>query len=89
MSRIKDTDVERDILLLLSDGKARSMRQIQRELGREWNAIYYHLRGKENNLVARRCVEEEKTYGELSRFAQDEYIFKKGPEFDRCLAEKL
>ena len=85
MPRLKDVNVEREILELMKDGKARSKREIQRALKREWNAIYWHLDGKPENLVKRGCLEKVKTFGELRHFAQDEYVYRKGKNFDACL----
>ncbi|RLI84691.1 hypothetical protein DRP07_00270 [Archaeoglobales archaeon] len=68
--------VEGDILELLSDGKPRSMRQIQRELGRQWYTVYYHLKEKEKNLIARGCVEEERVVAPTENRAQDMYRYR-------------
>jgi len=89
MPRIKGTNAEKEILTLLADGAPRSMREIQRSLGREWYTVYYHLKEKDNNLIRRGCLEAEKTVGELKHRAQDEYVFKKGKNFDACLKEHI
>lgn len=90
MARRRGVSLEREILELLSDGKPRSMREIQRELCSKglcvhWYAIYYHIKDKDNNLVKRGCLTPEKTVGELKHVAQDEYKYKKGENFVRCL----
>lgn len=76
MPRIKGFNGEKEILNLLADGKPRSMRQIQRELGRHWYTIYFHLKEKENNLVKRGCVVPLKTVGEQLHVPQDEHLYK-------------
>jgi len=87
MPRLKGVNVEKEILNLLKDGKPRSMRQIQRELGREWNAVWYHLKGKDNNLIRRGCIIPEKTTGELKHTAQDEYVYRLNKEkFEECMS---
>jgi len=80
MPRLKGVNVEKEILDLLSDGKPRSLRQIQRELNREWYAVYYHIKEKEGNLIERGCVEPIKTRGELKHVAQDEYVYRITPK---------
>ena len=85
MPRPKGSKVEKEILNLLADGRPRTMRELERELGRYWYAIYYNLKEKPDNLIRRGCVEEERIEGPTLNRAQDMYRYKKGENFEQCL----
>jgi len=86
--RISGVDVEKDILLTLQEEGPMTMRELQRKLGRYWNAVHYHLRAKKDNLVARGCVVEERIVGETSNRAQSMFKYRINPEMiDECLQD--
>lgn len=74
--RRRGLEGEMAILSALLDGP-KTMRQLQKETGLEWNAIYYWLRNTSNtkNLVLRGCVVESRIVGETSNRAQDMYKY--------------
>jgi len=80
--------VSRQILEIIKDGKPRSMRELQHEIGVNWNAVHYNILDSEKSLLKRGCVEKVKTHGELKHFAQDEYVYKPGPNYEKCLLEE-
>jgi len=76
--RRKGVSGERLILEALKDGKPKSIRELEKLTGLNWNAIYHWLRNKENqnNLVLRGCVEEIRVVGETLNIPQDMYKYK-------------
>jgi len=65
--------------------KPKSMRELQKELGVNWNAIRYHLKIKEDNLVREGCLSEIRNVGETTNRAQDMYLYKKGERYEDCI----
>ena len=78
MPRREGVDGRKLILECLKDGKPRSIRELEKETGLRWNAIYYWLRNKENpeNLVLKGCVEEIRVVDKTLNVAQDMYKYK-------------
>jgi len=78
MPRRKEVDGELQILKALKDGSPKSMRELEKITGLNWNAIYYWLRNQDNknNLVVRGCVEEIRVVDETSNRAQDMFKYR-------------
>lgn len=61
--------LEAKILEVLSDGRPKSLREIQKEVGtNNWNAVYYNLISKEDSLINRGCVRVLEDYPEAKKF---------------------
>jgi len=78
MPRRSGLDGKESILKVLAESnRPMSIRELQRETGLNWNAIWYWLRNRENknNLVKQGCVVEIRKKDYTLNKAQDEYVY--------------
>ena len=78
MPKVEGVNGKLRILQALAEKGELSIRDLERETGLNWNAIYYWLRNRDNdeNLVVKGCVEEVRVVDETLNRAQDMYKYR-------------